>query len=92
MTDEALTDDERASLEEEAAEAAPKRRGRPPKEDGADRAGYVKVMVIAAGDGRISTGEHIAGIGDLTYARKDVFECPRPMAEALQARGFVEIE
>lgn len=85
-----LTDDEKNSLNDhDPSEQGVKRRGRPPKVEASD---LVSVMVIAAGDGRISKGTHVAGVGDDTYARKDVFQCPPEIAEALQKRGFVEIE
>jgi len=54
--------------------------------------GYVRCRVLKAGDGKISTGEHLAGVGDLTFAWKDVFNMPRPIGEALENRGLVEID
>jgi len=80
------------------------RRGRPPVNrdeagetveavaEAAVPPGYVRCRVLKAGDGKISTGEHLAGVGDLTYARNDVFNMPRPVGEELENRGLVEID
>lgn len=56
------------------------------------KAGYVWVRVTKAGEGKISTGEHISGMGDLTYAKGDRFQHPRPLAEQLEERHYVEID
>lgn len=66
------------------------RRGRPPKEKAAE--GMVWVTVTKAGDEKISTGEHVAGVGDVTYKRGDRFLVPLATAEALEARHFVEAD
>lgn len=54
--------------------------------------GYVWVRVTKAGDGQISTGEYLPGHGNLTYSRGDRFQHPRPLAEVLEERHFVEID
>jgi acylphosphatase len=51
----------------------------------------VSVRVLKAGDNRISTGIHIPGKGDLFHQRGTVLVMPKPQADALEARGFVEI-
>lgn len=52
----------------------------------------VKARVLPMGDGKISMGQHIAGIGEVHYERGEVFEVERQIAEALEARGYVEIQ
>ncbi len=52
----------------------------------------VTVRVLKKGDGRISTGEHAPGLGDLCYDHKETFSCPLSRARELEARDFVEIE
>lgn len=90
MTEDTLTDAEKMALaDNDPAEQGVKRRGRPPKVTDGD---MVSVMVIAAGAEKISTGVHVAGKGDEFHPRKAVFQCTREQAEALQARGYVEIE
>ena len=65
------------------------RRGRPPK---VVPEGFVTVTVTKAGDGKISTGEHVAGVGDVTYKRGDKFQCSPETAAALEERHFVETD
>jgi|GEM_PF-2891620 len=87
MTDETVTAPRRGrppAVSDEAVET--------PEVAEAIRPGYVRCRVLKAGDAKISTGEHLAGVGDLTYAWKDVFETPRPIGEALEERGLVEID
>jgi hypothetical protein len=62
----------------------------------------VQCRVLKMGDGKIQTGAHATAdllrdddSGDLsypTYAFGDVFEVERPIGEALEDRGFVEIQ
>lgn len=96
-----MSDNEQAAAEvpaeavdvaaEAAADAAPVKAPRKAKAPEVP-AGYVLCRVLKAGDGKISTGEHVAGHGDLTYSRNDVFAVPRFQAEALELRGFVEFD
>lgn len=48
--------------------------------------------VLPMGDGRVSMGQHAAGIGEVHYEKGEVFSVAREIAEALEARGFVEIQ
>lgn len=52
----------------------------------------VSVRVLKAGADRISMGVHATGIGDAHYKRGDVFSVATSIAQALEERGFVEIE
>lgn len=66
------------------------RRGRPPK--AAAPEGMVRCVVTKAGDGKISTGEHITGVGDVTYKRGDEFYALPDTAASLEARHYVETD
>lgn len=47
-------------------------------------------MVLKAGDGKISKGKRVDSC-DLYYGRQERIEFPPKVAEALEARGYVEI-
>ena len=44
------------------------------------------------GDGKISMGKHAAGIGEAHYDKGETFGVGEDIAQALEARGFVEIQ
>ncbi len=50
-----------------------------------------KVRVLPAGDDKIGTGTYIAGIGNICFERGEEPTLELKSAEALEARGFVEI-
>lgn len=53
----------------------------------------VNVRVLPLGDGKISMGQHVGGVGEVYYARGEVIsDVELPIAEALEARGFGEIQ
>jgi hypothetical protein len=52
----------------------------------------VTCRVLPMGDGKISTGEHIGGVGDLYYERGETFTVARSIAEPLERRGLAEIQ
>lgn len=52
----------------------------------------VEIRVLPKGDGQISSGVHDPKGGDEVYERGDVLELPRDIAEALEERGFAEIQ
>lgn len=52
----------------------------------------VKVRVTKMGNGQVSMGEHVNGLGDLTYDHGETPELPLSIAEELEKRGFVEIQ
>ncbi|MEL7445091.1 MAG: hypothetical protein AAGK02_04675 [Pseudomonadota bacterium] len=47
--------------------------------------------VLKAGDGKISTGVYLKGMGNMTYDKGDEFEAPLHAARSLEDRGLVEI-
>lgn len=52
----------------------------------------VQVRVLKRGSGLISMGEHIAGLGELTYDAGETPSFPKSVAEDLEARGLAEIQ
>lgn len=55
--------------------------------------GRVSVRVLPKGDGKISKGIHVPGVGDLSYVKGDsISDVPLRRAEELEAKGYVEIE
>lgn len=52
----------------------------------------VKVRVTKLGDGKVSTGRHIAMIGDEMHKANDILELPLNVAQALEKVGFAEIQ
>lgn len=58
----------------------------------AEKPADVTVRITKLGHNRISRGIHIPGKGDLYFAWKETAVFERPVAEALEAKGFVEID
>jgi hypothetical protein len=52
----------------------------------------VTVRVLKKGHGQISMGEHVNGLGDLTYDHGETFELVQSIALELEDRGLVEIQ
>lgn len=52
---------------------------------------FVTVRVLKKGDGRISTGHHVAGFGDAFYRYNETFSTTTENAAELEERGFAEI-
>lgn len=52
----------------------------------------VTVRVLPMGDGKISMGKHAAGIGEAHYDKGETFSVAEDIADALEARGYVEIQ
>lgn len=52
----------------------------------------VSVRVLKLGADKISTGTHLAELGDEFYAQGEIFEVAKSIADALENRGFVEIQ
>lgn len=91
----------RAASQAEAAEQAAKedalrkraaRQAASKLKEEAPPAVMVKCRVLKAGDGKVSMGEHIGGIGDAFYERGETFEIEESIGLALEDRGLVEIE
>lgn len=52
----------------------------------------VKLRVLPMGDGKISMGVHVAGVGEAHYEKGEVIEhLEEPIAKALEQRGYGEI-
>lgn len=52
----------------------------------------VTCRVLKNGDGKVSTGQHVAGIGEVHYEKGETFQTIREIADELETRGFVEIQ
>lgn len=52
----------------------------------------VLVTVTKFGAGKVSTGEHVAGVGDVLAKRGDILEVAKHVAGSLEAKGFAETE
>ena len=51
----------------------------------------VQARVLPMGDGKISMGVHVPGVGEAHYERGETFSIIETVAIALEDRGFVEI-
>lgn len=51
----------------------------------------VKSRVTHKGDGKISMGEHVGGLGEVHHEKGETFVAAREIAEELQERGLSEI-
>lgn len=49
----------------------------------------VECTVLPMGDGKISMGDHVAGLGTAHYEEDEKFDVQLPVAVALYERGFV---
>ena len=52
----------------------------------------VKVRVTRLGAGKVSTGVHVAVAGEAMAQAGDMLTLPKAVADALEARGFAEIQ
>lgn len=52
----------------------------------------VNVRITKLGDGQVSSGEHLPGEGDLMHEKDEIVSLPRLVAEALEVKGFAEIQ
>lgn len=82
-----------AKIDEEAAKVLKQRAARQAAAVIEEKApDLVDIRILPLGDGKVSMGIHIAGIGDAHYERGEVAKgWLRENAEALEARGFAEI-
>lgn len=53
---------------------------------------FVECEVLPMGDGKISMGEHISGLGTAHYEEGETFNVALPIAINLYNRGFVRFE
>lgn len=51
----------------------------------------LRLRVTKLGDGKIATGEHLPGQGDLLFERGETFRASPERAAALEALGLAEI-
>lgn len=51
----------------------------------------VECRVLKKGDAKISTGQHVGGIGEVNYEKGETFQAPKSRAEELEELGYVEI-
>lgn len=54
--------------------------------------GTVKIKVTKFGGGKVSTGEHVAELGDVMAKGGDILEVDKSVAEAMEATGYGEIQ
>lgn len=78
--------EEREALKKRAAKQAAKRELAP------DEVPMVECTVLPLGDGRISMGQHIGGLGEVHYEENEVFSCPLPTAVQHYVRGWVNFD
>lgn len=50
----------------------------------------VRVTITKFGDGKVSTGVHVAGKGDVMARRGEIIATTPQAAEAMEAQGLVE--
>jgi hypothetical protein len=88
------TSGEKAAANEDAKRLAKIAALRAAKQSSADPLAEPKVTVriTKKGHGKVSMGEHVSGLGDLTYDHGEMPDLPRSMALELEERGFVEIQ
>lgn len=65
-------------------------------EDGEEPAkpsvGNVFVRITKFGAGRVSTGEHVAEVGDIMADMDDVLEVSEDVGKSLEGKGYGEIQ
>lgn len=52
----------------------------------------IEVTITKFGDGKVSTGFHVAGEGDIYAARGDKITVSKDVAESLEVRGLAEAD
>lgn len=76
-----------AAQRKAAARAALDLQAKAPKRDAVD------IKITKFGADLVSTGQHVAGVGDLTHDAGDIVKgIGRANAEALERKGFAEIQ
>lgn len=78
--------DQQEALKKRAAKQAAKRELAPEVHPTVD------CTVLPMGDGKISMGEHIGGLGTAHYEEGETFTVQLPVALALYERGFVNFD
>lgn len=52
----------------------------------------VECVVLPMGADKISMGIHVSGVGEAHYEEDETFTVAEPIANALKARGYVQIK
>jgi hypothetical protein len=78
--------EKRETMKKRAAKQAAKRELAP------DAVPRVLCTVLPHGDGRISMGEHVAGLGEVHFEEGETFDCDLPIAVQHYVRGWVNFE
>lgn len=78
--------DQQEALKKRAAKQAAKRELAP------ETVEHVECVVLPMGDGKISMGEHIAGLGTAHYEEGEKFTVALPIAINLYAKGYVNFD
>lgn len=76
----------REALKKRAAKQAAKRELAP------DTVPVVECTVLPLGDGKISMGQHVGGLGEVHFEEGETFPCDRPIAVQHYVRGWVSFE
>lgn len=74
------------ALKKRAAKQAAKRELAP------DTVPTVECTVLPLGDGKISMGKHVGGLGEVHYEEGETFPCDLPIAVQHYVRGWVTFE
>lgn len=78
--------DQQEALKKRAAKQAAKRELAP------EVHAQVECVVLPMGDGRISMGQHVGGLGEAHYEEGETFIVSMPVALSLYERGFVNFD
>lgn len=78
--------EEREALKKRAAKQAAKRELAP------DTVERVECTVLPHGDGKISMGQHVAGLGEVHFEEGETFQCDLPIAVQHYVRGWVNFD
>ena len=78
--------EEREALKKRAARQAAKRELAP------DTVPNVECTILPLGDGKISMGQHVAGLGEVHFEEGETFDCALPTAVQHYVRGWVNFE
>lgn len=81
-----------AATEQVAKEDLMARAARQKALAGKDEQPMVKVRITKMGDGKVSMGIHVAGIGEAYYEKGEMVDLPLDVAQRIESRGFAEIQ
>lgn len=81
---------EELERQEAAKKRAARQAARPDFEP--EKVAMVTCRVLPMGADKISMGIHVSGVGEAHYEHGETFEVSEPIAKALEARGYAEIQ